>query len=196
LVIDLGCGDGGWLDLIGQRYRQAIGVDISRSAIEGRTDAPTSWEFRQHDLDDGLPFDDQVADAIHANQVIEHIREPVRFLSEARRVLRPGGVLVVTTPNVRSIRHLVRLTVLGRGPMTSTHEPNPGRAWDDGHLHYFTPGDVRRIARAAGFESLLVSALVAPTGRLQSVRPFLARHAAAAPIREFISGNILLAARR
>jgi SAM-dependent methyltransferase len=196
LVIDLGCGDGTWLDMVGPRYGHAIGVDISRSAFERRSTLPSEWEFRQHDLDQGLPFDDGLADAIHANQVIEHIREPVKFLAEVHRVLRPGGMLVVTTPNVRSVRHLVRLAVLGRGPMTSTHEPNPARAWDDGHLHYFTPGDVRRIAHTAGFEAVRVSALVAPTGRLQQVRPFLARHAAAAPIREFISGNILLVARR
>jgi SAM-dependent methyltransferase len=190
LVIDLGCGDGRWLDKIGPRYRTAIGVD--RIANPGSA----GWQYVQADIDAGLPFDDAVADAVRANQVIEHIREPVAFLAEARRTLRPGGLLVVTTPNVRALRHILRLAVQGRGPMTSAHEPGASSGWDDGHLHYFTPGDLVRIARSAGFASPQVSALISPTGRFKAIRGLLSRMSGTALVREFLSGNILLIARR
>src|SRR6476620_6236776 len=94
LIIDLGCGDGRWLDVIGRRYRKAIGVDIVGAPSDGQSDASPGWEFIQADLDRGLPFDDEMADVIRANQVIEHVREPAQFLAGAHRVLRPGGLLV------------------------------------------------------------------------------------------------------
>jgi hypothetical protein len=103
---------------------------------------------------------------------------------------------VVTTPNVRYVRHLFRLAVSGRGPMTSAHEPGSSSAWDDGHLHYFTPGDLRRIATSSGFKSIRLSAWVAPTGRLKPVRPMLNRLSGTAVVREFLSGNTLMVARR
>jgi len=196
LIVDLGCGDGSWLDRIAPRYRTAIGVDINRAPIDERPSGPDDWQFIHADLDAALPFDDGVADAVRANQVIEHVREPAALLTEARRILRPGGLLVVTTPNVRYVSHLIRLIVLGRGPMTSAHEPGASHAWDDGHCHYFTPGDLRRIARSSGFESIGMAALIAPTGRLQLIRPILMRLSAAAPIREFLSGNTLMVAHR
>ena len=194
LLIDLGCGDGRWLDAVASRYRTAIGADIT----ELRRDDPigSGWKFIQADLDREFPFDDEIADAIRANQVIEHVREPVAFVAAARRVLRPGGLLVVTTPNVRYVRHLLRLVVLGRGPMTSSHAPGETSAWDDGHLHYLTPGDLRRIASRAGFSEIQVSALVAPAGRFQPLRQVLRRLSGQALVREFFSGNMILVARR
>jgi methionine biosynthesis protein MetW len=194
LIIDLGCGDGRWLDAIGHRYRKAIGVDIMGD--EGRSNPNTGWDFIQADLDQGLPFDDEMADVIRANQVIEHVREPGLFLTGAYRVLRPGGLLVVTTPNIRYVRHLARLVLLGRGPMTSSHPPGAASAWDDGHLHYLTPGDLRRIAREAGFERVRVSALIASSGRFRPLRQILRRLSSMAPVREFFSGNMILIARR
>jgi SAM-dependent methyltransferase len=196
VIIDLGCGDGGWLDAIAPRYRRAIGIDIIGPQIGHQTAGANGWEFIQADLDLGLPLDDEIADVIRANQVIEHVREPGEFLAGARRVLRPGGLLVVTTPNVRYVRHLARLVFLGHGPMTSSHPPGAASAWDDGHLHYLTPGDLRRIAHQAGFGQVRVSALIAPSGRFRLLRGVLRRLSGVAPIREFFSGNMILVARR
>lgn len=196
LVVDLGCGDGTWLDVVGRRYRSAIGIDVDRSRFDANHPTPADWKFVEADLDAGLPVEDGVADAVRANQVIEHVREPGDFLREAYRVLRPGGLLVVATPNVRYVRHLARLVILGRGPKTSAHEPSPDRAWDDGHLHYFTPRDLRVVARSAGFESIRVSGLIARSGRYQPIRPIASALSGFFPVREFFSGNTLLVARR
>jgi SAM-dependent methyltransferase len=196
VIVDLGCGDGRWLDAIAPRYRRAIGVDIIGPPIRGRVAGAGDWEFVQADFDQGLPFDDEIADVIRANQVIEHVREPGEFLADAHRMLRPGGLLVVTTPNVRYVRHLVRLVLLGRGPMTSSHPPGATSSWDDGHVHYLTPGNLRRIADRVGFRQVRVSALIAPTGRFRPLRRVLRRLSPVAPIRESFSGNMILVARR
>lgn len=59
------------------------------------------WEFRKADLNDVFPLADASADAVVANQVIEHILDPFKFAHEIYRILRPGGRCVVTTPNIR-----------------------------------------------------------------------------------------------
>jgi SAM-dependent methyltransferase len=77
VIIDLGCGDGSWLDAIAPRYRRAIGVDIIGPENGRQATGAGGWQFIEADLDLGLPFDD----VIRANQVIEHVREPLEFLA-------------------------------------------------------------------------------------------------------------------
>lgn len=117
LVIDVGCGDGAPLDHVGDMYRAAVGFDISSERFSRRTDTPGQWSFVLADLNRGIPVASGAADAVHANQVIEHLANPLQFAEEVWRVLRPGGVLVAMTPNVRYVPHVWRLVV--RGPRSS-----------------------------------------------------------------------------
>ena len=55
--------------------------------------------FRQADLNQALPLDSDSFDAIYSIEVIEHLRRPYDFLAECHRVLKPGGLLVFSTPN-------------------------------------------------------------------------------------------------
>jgi len=76
--------------------------------------------------------------------------DPRRLLQEARRVLRPGGVLLLTTPNFRYVHFLSRLLFKGRFPRTS----NDPKGYDGGHLHYFTFGDCRALLAEANFAAI------------------------------------------
>lgn len=194
VVIDAGCGDGAPLDALGARYRIAAGFDVSAARVLARSGAPGNWSFSVANLDRGLPLRDGCADAIFANQVIEHVRNPLAFAVEARRVLRPGGLLVVTTPNVRYVKHVWRLIARGEGPMTSSRQPRTSEDWDGGHIHYFTPRDLAWITRAAGFGRWRTSALIETRGALSWLRRGLARTGSAAPVKHFLSGNTLLVA--
>jgi SAM-dependent methyltransferase len=194
LVLDLGCGDGIWLDEVAGLYRRAIGFDISTRRFSKRQAPPGEWEFVVADLNEGIPVTTGTADAVHANQVIEHVRNPLAFAIEVRRVLRPGGTFVAATPNVRYVKHVTRLVVRGLGPMTSGHEARTRDSWDDGHIHYLTPKDLLWIAHEAGFSRGSVRALISPSGRLRPLRPLLARYARSGLVREFFSGNSLLVA--
>ena len=134
LLVDLGCGDGAWIASVGSRYARAVGIDISAGAIASPGGSIETWEFLQRDLNKGsLPFPDGCADGVRANQVIEHVANPLHFVAESFRVLRPGGVFVATTPNVRYLRHVLRLVITGRGPLTSGGALRTPQVWDDRH---------------------------------------------------------------
>lgn len=190
-LIDLGCGDGAWLDRRGAA--EAIGIDIVGA---GAPPAGRRWRFISGDLDDGIPIDDEWADGVRANQVIEHIRNPVRFLKEVHRVLQPNGVFVATTPNIRYVRHLVRLSLLGEGPMTSGEAQRTETNWDDGHIHFFTARDLEWLAEVAGFRTWRTEALVDVDGRLGLLRRVLDRLRRHALAKGLLTGNLLLIARK
>ena len=195
LVVDLGCGDGAWLDSVHARYGDAIGFDVSLEGIESRATRP-DWRFSEADLNQGIPLPDGAADALHANQVIEHIANPLFLLVESARVLRPGGVLVVTTPNIRYLRHVGRLIFRGRGPLTSSGSVRSTTDWDDGHIHFFTAADLEWLARTAGFAEVRTQALVDRHGRGRILRRVLDSFSSNRIVKGFLSGNVMLVARR
>ena len=101
-LVDIGCGDGALCGVISKELGCKItGVDPSKTAIRFATE-----EFARRGLAgqflsaDGYhyPFPDGAFDAAVCSDVIEHVQDPNALLSEIRRLLRPGGVLVLTTP--------------------------------------------------------------------------------------------------
>lgn len=103
-VLDYGCGSGYGSADIAADARRVVGVDVSREAIE-HAEAHFSvprLKFALIDPDRPLTLPDESFDTVLSFQVIEHVHDPDRYLSEARRVLRPGGSLVLTTPNRRT----------------------------------------------------------------------------------------------
>lgn len=194
VVLDAGCGDGMALEAIAGRYRIALGMDISKQRMAPRTEPRRGWTFALVDLNGGIPLSSETVDAVHANQVIEHIGNPLHFAAEALRVLRPRGILVVTTPNVRYLPHVWRLVVKGSGPLTSGLGERTVDSWDGGHTHFFTPSDLTWVMREAGFRDVKTRALIATGGRLRFPRSLLDRWAPAAPVKNFLSGNTLLVA--
>ena len=190
-VVDLGCGCGHLLNALAERFDQRIGLDVSRTRLDTLADGNTDgWEFREADLNSKFPLADATADEVIANQVIEHIIDPIKFSREIYRILRPGGRCVVTTPNIRYLKNIARLVFLGYGPRTAGGNTLDG-AWDDGHIHYFTHRDLLEIFGKAGFSRLESTALI-NLSRGGMARRLLDRWAASWPVREFLSGNILL----
>ena len=102
-VLDLGCGTGyGTASLVGVAS-DVVGVDVSGEAIEIATEAfgTSGAEFRRvaDPSRNTLPFGDASFDAVLSFQVIEHLDRPGAYLAEAARVLVPGGVLLLATPD-------------------------------------------------------------------------------------------------
>ncbi len=102
-VLDVGCGSGEFLHRMHQLGWSVTGVDFGGAAI-ANAKAKYGFELLHSDLI-GAHFQDNSFDAITMHHVIEHVPEPVALLSEAKRVLKPGGRLVVTTPNIQSVGH-------------------------------------------------------------------------------------------
>ncbi|MDD4868785.1 MAG: methyltransferase domain-containing protein, partial [Mycobacterium sp.] len=104
-VLDLGCSEGMASLLLGQEGHQVVGVDINPAAVEvARQELTSLPDFVRQNVRfelisaGRLPFDDASFDTVLMGEVLEHQTRPERLLAEARRVLRPGGVAVVTTP--------------------------------------------------------------------------------------------------
>ena len=97
-----------------------------------------------------FPFPDADFDQVVAMEVLEHLAvDPMFMLAEANRVLRPGGTLLLTTPNITSLASLY-LQLWGRHPAIGRQTFGPGIT--DRHHREYAPREVKEVLIAAGFE--------------------------------------------
>ena len=100
-------------------------------------------------IDGPLPFDDGAFDLVWASEVIEHVADTARWLSEVRRVLAPGGRLLLTTPSHGRLR-------VALGGIERFSEPLGD------HLHLYTRRSLRRMLEELGFKQVSVRAAGGP----------------------------------
>lgn len=104
-LCDVGCGQGHLWDVLRPRFSRCIGIDALRY-----DQLPADVDFRLADLDSSpWPVDDATADVTVAVEVIEHLENPRAFVREMTRVTRPGGLVIITTPNQLSALSLLSL---------------------------------------------------------------------------------------
>jgi SAM-dependent methyltransferase len=97
-VLDAGAGEGYGAAMLAEGATSVVGVDLEPEVVEYAAARYPAVRFQTADLT-VLPFPGQSFDAVVSFQVIEHLQRPREFVSECARVLRPGGVLVLSTPN-------------------------------------------------------------------------------------------------
>ncbi|GGX86190.1 class I SAM-dependent methyltransferase [Streptomyces fructofermentans] len=194
-VLDIGCGDGTAAStaaplLAGHRI---VGVDWSQDALRrAHTRLPAA--VRGELTDGGLPFRSASADAVLFSEVVEHLVDPDAALDEIHRVLRPGGHLMLSTPNLAAWYNRA-LLLAGVQPVFSEVSLRAihGRPGTEvvGHLRLYTPRALREFVAASGFE--VVGLRGAPFhGVPRPLRP-LDRLACAVPS---VASILLLHARR
>lgn len=130
-VLDLGCGSGELARQLAASGRQVTGCDISAEMLGRAAEADPAGSVRLTRLQPGwtaLPFSARAFDVVVASSVLEYVDEPSAVLRECSRVLRPGGVAVLTVPD---LRHPIRwLEWLARGlarvsPITAVARREP-----------------------------------------------------------------------
>ena len=140
-ALDLGCGDGRLaVELAAERL---VAADVSAVALaraETRLVGRPA-DFVELEPDAPLPLHDSAFDLVLCAETLEHVRDIQLMLSEARRVLRPGGRLAVATP---AHWRLTGLDVLARGFEARFDPLSP-------HLRYFTRRSLRRLLAGMGF---------------------------------------------
>lgn len=102
VVVDAGCGEGYGTALLADTAALVVGVDRDPQAVAwaaGKYGVSERLAFVAADAD-ALPLAGGSAGLVCCFQVIEHLPDPVAFLREVRRVLAPGGALLLTTPNL------------------------------------------------------------------------------------------------
>lgn len=150
-VLDVGCGSGLLLYNLRHRYEQLYGIELSRQRVQTArlTLAGLDAEVERANIEHGLDLPDDHFDTILLSDVIEHIVDLWPAMDSITRLLRPGGQVVVTTPNIASWRR--RLTLLwGVFPSTAAADEGfatrtPRELHDKGHLHYFTFSMLRKL---------------------------------------------------
>lgn len=153
-VLDVGCGDGRLLYQFRQRFKNLIGLEYSAMRLDVARAQLQSLAFRGVcGSAEAMPeIESASVDAIISADVIEHIPDVYLAADEMFRVLKPGGVLVINTPNVAFVTKRLRLL---RGRFPSTSQANEGLGsdvlFDGGHLHYFTFRSLSILLARSGF---------------------------------------------
>ena len=98
-VLDLGCGEGHFAGVLRDEGAEVVGVEVAQEAVRRAQAAHPGLDVRLVAPGGPWPFEDSFFDLVWAGEVIEHVADTQAWLSEVRRVLRSGGVLVLSTPD-------------------------------------------------------------------------------------------------
>jgi 2-polyprenyl-3-methyl-5-hydroxy-6-metoxy-1,4-benzoquinol methylase len=135
-VLDVGCGSGVLLARMKSLGWEACGVEVDLNAVNAARER--GLDIRHGQLAE-INFPENHFDAVHLSHVIEHVYDPAALLRECRRVLKPGGALIVLTPNTASWGHR-----LFKSAWLNLDPPR--------HLILFNRRNFRSLAGAAGFK--------------------------------------------
>lgn len=123
-VLEVGCGEGRGIDLLMNKARTFTAVDKIEPVIDRLQKKHPTARFLSMNIPPLSGLNDDTYDVIVSFQVIEHIENDALFLKEIHRVLRPGGIALLTTPNRR---------------LTLTRNP-----W---HIREYLPEELEALAR-------------------------------------------------
>ncbi len=145
-VLDLGCGAGEFTAVAAQAGAQVIGVDVAQAALRRARARHPGLDLKLTPLDGPLPLEDNTIDLVWSSEVIEHVADTARWLSEIRRVLVPRGRLLLTTPNHTRLHMLVFGLERFSEPLGD-------------HLHLYTRRSLRAVLDDLGFAQISVRAV-------------------------------------
>jgi len=144
-VLDLPAGEGAFTRRLLDR-----GLDVISGDIEPIHKVPEA-KFALCDMNQRLPFHDGSFDAVVCIDGIEHIERPFDFVAECRRILRPGGAILLSTPNITALRSRWRWLLTGfhnkgKVPLNEAN-PNPLH-----HIGLLSFPELRYMLHRSGFQ--------------------------------------------
>ncbi len=165
-VLDCGCDDGAFTVEVGcatsAELLSGIEIDPGRAALA----RARGVDALVGDLEARFEVEDGSVDAVVLNQVIEHLRDTDNLLAEVRRVLRPGGIMVISTENLSNWPNIISLALgwqpfsstnmsslqLGVGNPLAAHRGAPGAIPGMQHRRLFAPRGLAELVRLHGLE--------------------------------------------
>ena len=144
-LLDVGCGEGTFLELAQKRGWEVYGTELSSFAADHASRVLGRGIFCGEHAQAG--FRDGEFDAVTLWHVLEHVADPGRYLSEVRRILKPEGNLIVAVPNVNDLVMQAAYRVV-RGKPLKKFSPDDREI----HLYHFSAGTLVKALEKAGFQ--------------------------------------------
>lgn len=147
-VLDLGCGNGSFSNIIAQAGYDVTGSDDSQSGIKFAQEAYPNCQFIQESIYDLSPEKlGKKFDVIIAVDVIEHLFYPKELVGIAKKCLNPNGYLIITTPYHGYWKNLA-LAIMGKWDQHLTV------LWDGGHIKFFSVTTLTTLLNDQGFSNI------------------------------------------
>ena len=149
-ILDVGCYDGQVTSQVVDvpAADRVVGADVAQAALVEA--ARRGLRPVRAQLEGGLPFRPATFALVIAAEIVEHVFDTQAAVDELARVVRPGGWLALTTPNLVALSGRAQL-LLGRSPHNVEFDLSPGTS---GHIRYFTFDTLERVVRRAGLHPL------------------------------------------
>ena len=178
-MLDVGCGAGAFIQFASARGWQVDGTDVVVTDWARETGARL-WEGQLPDIE----FGPARFDVVRFNHVLEHTQHPLDELRRAREVVTSGGILVVGVPNLAGLTNSLK-NWQSRLHLKVKRWRHYGALH---HLWFFTPGTLRRLVEAAGFDVVHWETPVPErSGRLDEWATSLVRR----PVEALCGGDVL-----
>lgn len=164
-ALEIAAGSGEVLAALFSFYDEYIATDLSIERVKYLKELfskETKVKVVENDIEENnLNFPCEYFDVIIMNSVIEHLIEPISTVKYCYSLLKPGGRILIYTPNIAKWTRRVKL-LFGFFPSTGsfaegflTYDSKPTGLHDDGHLHYFTFRSLERLLKEkAGFKKI------------------------------------------
>ncbi|MCF8709048.1 class I SAM-dependent methyltransferase [Rhizorhapis sp. SPR117] len=136
--LEIGCGRGFFLRSTEGHVTQAHGLEFNKDAIKNKV---TNWDISHKTIEELAEKQSSAFDAISAFQVLEHVIDPNEFLRACLNALRPGGQLIMSTPNPNYVPHQLRQDAFDLPPH---------------HMGQFSHDTYRRLAQHLGLDIVAI----------------------------------------
>jgi SAM-dependent methyltransferase len=148
-ILDIGCAQLTLSRSLSGFINHQVGVDIAPYP-NWKANPEISKSVVDLDKSD-LPFVTASFDIVSMLMVLEHVFNPFHAVRELRRVCKPEGIVIISVPNLASIRHRLRL-LFGLFPITSARFSFDEDAWDGYHIHNFTRASLEWLLLKEGLK--------------------------------------------
>jgi SAM-dependent methyltransferase len=152
-ALEIGFGAGIYLRALATHYNEVVGTDLSQSQLE-HARARTADLANLHVLIDDITDSQLPAhsfDLVLCSEVLEHIRDANRAIAGIRRVVAPGGLLIVSTPQRHSLMELACKLAFMPGVISIVRRVYGEAVFETGHLSLMTERQMTHALEVAGF---------------------------------------------
>jgi 2-polyprenyl-3-methyl-5-hydroxy-6-metoxy-1,4-benzoquinol methylase len=161
-LLDVGCATGAFLQLAQNSGWEIRGTEYSTYAAKFARGLLKVDIYCGHLMD--AHYEASFFDVVTFWHVLEHVNDPMRYLQEARRILKPSGLLVIAVPNVNDYVMQIAYRIVKGRPLKLFSKDDR-----EIHLYHFSAETLRNYLRKAGFECLKISPDYGITGYSKKV---------------------------